>query len=169
MSLEGILSKRVDSPYPRGRTLVWQKSKCIQRDGFVIGGFTNPSGTRVGLGALLLGYYDSRGTLTYAGRVGTGFDIATLRDLVRQLKALRQKDSPFGNLSVQQAGAGVHFVQPTLVTQIEFTNWTEDGLLRHPVFLGLREDIPATAVHRPVAKSVPKTTRASHTAKKTAR
>jgi bifunctional non-homologous end joining protein LigD len=112
----------------------------------VIGGYTEPRGTRIELGALLLGYYDGD-ALRYAGKVGTGFDRATLRDLGARLRALRRDDPPFAD-AAQIRERGVTWVEPKLVAQLGFSEWTRDGRLRHPRFLGLRDDKPARAVVR---------------------
>jgi bifunctional non-homologous end joining protein LigD len=146
--LEGVVSKRGDRPYRAGRGPDWLKAKCIQREEFVIGGFTDPTASRQGLGALLVGYYDKPGHLLYAGRVGTGFSSGTLVELRRALQKIERDDSPFANLSRREAGRGVHWVAPKLVCQVEFTNWTRDLVLRHPSFQGLREDLPAASVVR---------------------
>lgn len=146
--LEGALSKRRDRPYAAGRGLDWLKSKCLQHEEFVIGGFTDPQSSRQGFGALLIGYYDRPGHLLYAGRVGTGFSIETLLKLRRQLDRLETDRPAFANLTPREAGRGVHWVKPKLVCQVEFTNWTRDHVLRHPSFQGLREDLPASAVVR---------------------
>ena len=149
LGLEGIISKRQDRPYRSGRGFDWVKSKCLHREEFVIGGFSAPAESRHGFGALLLGYYDRRQRLVFAGRVGTGFSDKTLADLHRQLDKLAQKASPFENLSGRTGPArDVTWVQPELVAQVEFSNWTDDGLLRHPAFLGLREDKPARQIVR---------------------
>jgi bifunctional non-homologous end joining protein LigD len=111
----------------------------------VIGGWTDPEGTRTGFGALLVGYYDN-GTLVYAGKVGTGYDHTTLRQLGAKLRRLSRSRSPFARGNPPARGA--HWVQPALVGQFGFTEWTRDGRLRHPRFLGLRSDKPARAVVR---------------------
>lgn len=142
--LEGLIAKRRDSAYVHGRSGDWLKFKCINEQEMVIGGFTDPAGSRVGLGALLVGYYEG-GALRYAGKVGTGFDTATLLRLRKQLGAREIKKSPFGDEVKEK---GVHWVRPDLVAQIGFTEWTHDGKLRHPRFLGLRTDKPARDVVR---------------------
>jgi len=142
--LEGLIAKRRDSEYVHGRSADWLKFKCINEQELVIGGFTDPAGSRVGFGALLVGYYD-RGQLKYAGKVGTGFDTATLLRLRRRLDARATRHSPFMD-DVREKDA--HWVKPDLVAQIGFTEWTHDGKLRHPRFLGLRPDKPAKDVVR---------------------
>jgi bifunctional non-homologous end joining protein LigD len=149
LGLEGIICKRADRPYYMGRSADWLKVKCIKREEFVIGGFTDPAGSRVGFGSLLVGYYDKRGQLTYAGRVGTGFDTRSLRELTEKLEKIEQPKSPFHDLTTRTAEARhAHWVRPQLVGQVEFTEWTADGRLRHPSFQGLREDKPADEVVR---------------------
>jgi bifunctional non-homologous end joining protein LigD len=148
LGLEGIVSKRGDRRYVAGRSYDWLKTKCVEREEFVIGGFTEPGGSRHGLGALLVGYFDRRGGLTYAGKVGTGFSEAVLADLRQRLEGLEQNRSPFTKFAGRFNERGTHWVQPELVAQIEFSNWTQDGLLRHPSFQGLREDKLATEIMR---------------------
>ncbi len=133
---EGVIAKLADSGYGSGRSPNWLKFKCVRDQEFVVGGYTGPKGSRVELGALLLGYYDGR-ELRYAGKVGTGFDEATLRRLHERLSAIEQDASPF-DAAVREPGA--HWVRPELVTQIGFSEWTRDGKLRHPRYLGLRTD-----------------------------
>jgi bifunctional non-homologous end joining protein LigD len=147
MGLEGIVSKQKDAPYRSGRGSAWVKVKCVTSQEFVIVGFTDPKGTRAGFGALLLGVHDKGGALTYVGRVGTGFDDRSLKALHAKLKALEQERSP---LRSRPPGStrGVHWVEPKLVADVAFTNWTRDGILRHPAFHGLREDKPAREVVR---------------------
>jgi DNA ligase D-like protein (predicted ligase) len=135
---EGLIAKRVDAPYRAGRSRDWLKFKCVAGQEFVIGGYTDPRGTRSGFGALLLGYYDSDGLLVYAGKVGTGFDERTLHDLHDELVSLEREDPPFQVGKLPKSG--VHWVTPRLVAQIGFSDWTSDGMLRHPRFQGLRRD-----------------------------
>ncbi len=147
MKLEGIISKRAESVYKAGRTKDWLKVKCIARQEFVIGGYTPPGGSRTHLGALLVGVREGQG-LRYAGKVGTGFSQASLRDLHAALKPLEQDEPPFMPPPRGANVRGAHWVAPTLVAEVAFTEFTSDGLLRHPSFQGLREDKPATAVTR---------------------
>jgi bifunctional non-homologous end joining protein LigD len=146
---EGVISKLADGPYVSGRSTAWLKTKCTLRQEFVIGGYTDPQGGRSGLGALLLGVRED-GRLRYAGRVGTGFDHAMLRELRARLDRLEIGETPFDPPLAR--GRGVHWVRPQLVGEVSFTQWTEDGRLRHPAFAGLREDKPAGEVveERPV-------------------
>ena len=147
LHLEGIICKRRGSPYRPGRGLDWLKVKCSKREEFVIGGFTKPAGSRDHFGALLLGYYDHGRKLIYAGRVGTGFNQTTLETLHRKLAALVQSRSPYSDLSGSSGDVrDVSWVKPVLVAEIQFSNWTDEGLLRHPSFQGLREDKPAGKV-----------------------
>jgi bifunctional non-homologous end joining protein LigD len=141
---EGVIAKRADSPYTHGRSRDWLKFKCSAQQELVIGGYTAPRGSRTDLGALLLGYYDGR-DLRYAGKVGTGFTRATLSDLAERLAPLRRATSPFAD-EVRERTAT--WVEPRLVAQIGFSEWTRDGRLRHPRFLGLREDKAAREVVR---------------------
>jgi bifunctional non-homologous end joining protein LigD len=134
---EGVIAKRVDSLYVGRRSPDWLKFKCTNQQEVVVGGFTEPAGSRVGFGALLVGFY-AGGDLVFAGKVGTGYDVETLLDLRRRLDALRQDDPPFVGVRARQPG--VHWVRPELVAEVAFTEWTEDGKLRHPRFLGLRRD-----------------------------
>lgn len=141
---EGVIAKRADSAYRETRSRDWLKLKCEAGQELVIGGFTAPRGSRTELGALLLGYYDD-GQLRYAGKVGTGFDRETLEDLGRRLRALRRDGTPFAD-AIRETG--ITWVTPQLVAQVAFTEWTRAGRLRHPRYLGLREDKSAEQVVR---------------------
>ncbi len=143
---EGLMAKRVGSPYVPTRSKDWLKFKCGHGQELVIGGFTEPRGSRVEFGALLLGYYRD-GRLQYAGKVGTGFDTETLHELGVQMRELARGDPPFTNPPTIKE-RGVTWVEPKLVAEVGFTEWTRDGRLRHPRFLGLRDDKPAEEVVR---------------------
>lgn len=143
---EGIIAKHAASPYRRGRSKRWLKLKCSQGQELVIGGFTDPEGERIGFGALLVGYYEDD-ALRYAGRVGTGFDDRELERLHRVLQKLERKTSPFVDAPND---SGVHWVTPERVAEFAFTEWT-DGRLRHPSYLGERDDKEAADVVREVA------------------
>jgi bifunctional non-homologous end joining protein LigD len=142
---EGIIAKDANAPYVSRRSLDWLKFKCVNEQEFVIGGYTDPAGARIGFGALLVGYYDA-GKLIYAGKVGTGYNTAMLRGLGSQLKNLEIANPPFREDFLPTSG--VHWVKPKLVAQLGFSEWTRDGKLRHPRFLGLRSDKPAQEVRR---------------------
>jgi bifunctional non-homologous end joining protein LigD len=133
---EGVVAKNLASTYVERRSSEWLKVKVHQEDEFVIGGFTQPSGSRHYFGALLLGAYSRKG-LIYTGKVGTGFNDEILASLHREFRPLIRSRSPFAD-QVRERGAT--FLSPKLVAQIEFTEWTKDHKLRHPVFLGLRDD-----------------------------
>jgi len=137
---EGLIAKRADAPYRSGRTKDWLKFKCESGQEFVIGGFTDPQRSRIGFGALLLGYYDRGGRLVYAGKVGTGFTNQMLRSLHDRLAAIERTSSPFDAGPVPRSMSGVHWVQPKLVGEVGFSEWTTAGELRHPRFQGLRDD-----------------------------
>jgi bifunctional non-homologous end joining protein LigD len=142
---EGIVAKRADSVYIHKRSADWLKFKCENQQELVIGGYTDPVGQRVGIGALLVGFYRN-GKLVYAGKVGTGFDTRTLKDLKKQLSAMELPTPPFSSDSLPKKG--VHWVRPKLVAQIAFTEWTGADKLRHPRYLGLRIDKKAPEVVR---------------------
>ncbi len=147
---EGLIAKRASSSYEPGqRSRDWLKFKCSQGQEFVIAGYTDPQGSRQAFGALLLGYFDDEGQLHYAGKVGTGFDDRELAKLGARFKRLARMKQPFNTLPLDEPDA--HWLKPELVAQIGFTEWTRDGKLRHPRFLGLRTDKPA----RQVVKEVP--------------
>jgi ATP-dependent DNA ligase len=133
---EGIIAKRANSPYVHKRSMDWLKIKCENEQEFVIVGYTDPEGSRVGLGALLVGVYQDS-ELLYAGKVGTGFDTLTLKDLRKKLSAIERPTSALAD-SIRRKG--IHWVEPKYVAQIGFTEWTSAGKLRHPRYLGLRSD-----------------------------
>jgi len=145
--LEGVIAKRADSPYAGGRSRDWLKLKCHAEQELVIGGFTAPKGSRTEFGALLVGYNED-GALRYAGKVGTGFDQAALRELGARMSELEQERSPFEPF--KPIPPGTRWVRPELVAQFGFSEWTRDGRLRHPRYIGLREDKPAREVVREV-------------------
>jgi bifunctional non-homologous end joining protein LigD len=144
---EGLVAKRANAPYTGTRSRDWLKFKCENAQEFVIGGYTDPQRSRVGFGALLLGYYDKDGSLVYAGKVGTGFDNRTLIALHTTLAALEQDHSPFGAGPLKGL-RGVHWVRPRLVGEVGFSEWTDAGELRHPRFQGMRDDKEARDVLR---------------------
>ena len=150
--LEGTVSKRRDLPYKPGRHGGWLKTKCKARQEFVIGGFTDPEGTRAGIGALLVGYYE-RHRLAFAGKVGTGFSHQGALDLRKRLNSIEQTTCPFDPPPAGPLGRRAHWVQPTLVAEVEFTEWTADGKARHPSFQGLRADKKPREVRRERAAS----------------
>ena len=134
---EGLIAKRAASPYANGRSKDWLKFKCSNEQELVIGGYTDPRGARAAFGALLLGYYEGK-ELHYAGKVGTGFNDETLRTLLDEMRPLEQPESPF--VGKPPLRKGVHWLEPKLVAQIAFSEWTGDGRLRHPRFVGIRRD-----------------------------
>jgi bifunctional non-homologous end joining protein LigD len=144
-NFEGLVAKDLASPYVEGRSKLWRKVKVHREDEFVIGGFTEPSGSRNHFGALLLGAYD-RGKLHFVGKVGTGFNEQTLAMLYKKFKPLVRRQSAFTDPSRER---GVTFLAPKLVAQISYQEWTADKKLRQPVFLGLRDDKSAQEVHMP--------------------
>ncbi|HEV7390280.1 MAG TPA: DNA ligase D, partial [Burkholderiales bacterium] len=148
LKLEGMISKRARSSYRGGRCRDWLKVKCSMRQEMVIGGYTDPEGSRNGFGALLLGVYEPDGKLRYSGKVGTGFNEPTLKEMHKRLQALETKQPAFSNPPRGYEAKGAHWIKPDLVAEIEFTEWTNDGTLRHPSFQGLREDKKATDVVR---------------------
>lgn len=159
LGFEGVIGKRKTAPYASQRTADWIKLKCHHRQEFVIGGFTDPQGTRVGLGSLLLGVHADNGALRYVGNVGTGFTDRSLADLHRKLSRLACGSNPFSNAGATPKNA--HWVQPRLLAEVSFAEWTQQGKIRHSVFHGLRDDKPATAVvrerarHQPAAQDAP--------------
>lgn len=133
---EGLLAKDATSSYVFGRSRSWRKFKCENRQEFVVGGFTEPKGERIGLGALLVGYHED-GALRFAGKVGTGYDNETLRALRDRLDGIERDESPFTD---QRGGGDTHYVEPRIVAEVAFSEWTHLGRLRHPRYLGLRDD-----------------------------
>ena len=157
LGFEGVVSKTIDAPYAPGNRGLWRKAKALNRQEFVIVGWSDPEGSRPHLGALLLGYYTDDGKLIYAGRVGTGMPVKVLADLRRRLDPLARKTSPLSVPPPRKTRFGsplvlsrVHWVEPKLVAEITYLTWTADGLLRHTVYVGLREDKPAIEVRREV-------------------
>jgi bifunctional non-homologous end joining protein LigD len=157
LGLEGIISKRAAEPYRPGRHGDWLKTKCVLEQEFVIGGFTDPEGSRAGIGALLIGYYTpSRSglrrtranNLVFSGKVGTGFSHKVALDLRRQLEAIEQDTPPFDPPPERSIAKTAHWVKPQLVCEVVFTEWTTDGKIRHPAFQGLRADKKPTQVRR---------------------
>ena len=142
---EGLVAKRSGAPYRTGRSGDWLKLKCSASQELVIGGYTDPRGTRGHLGALLVGYHDEHGALRYAGKVGSGFSEATLEELAVRFASRGRADPPFVDAPRMKAA---HWVEPDLVAEVVFTEWTPDGKLRHPRFAGLRTDKPAAEVVR---------------------
>lgn len=149
---EGLIAKRADATYrPGTRSPDWLKFKCVRAQELVIGGWTDPTGSRTGFGALLVGYHDDGGgPLRYAGKVGTGFDHRMLTELHEQFDGLGSGSSPFADRVPER---NAHWLRPELVAQIGFTEWTRDGRLRHPRYLGLRDDkAPADVVREETAR-----------------
>jgi len=147
---EGIMAKQADSQYLSARTTEWIKIKCLRRQELVIGGYTAPQGSRERLGALLVGYFDTAPAtgpvLRYAGKVGTGYDRKTLELLYQQLTPIHRSTSPF--TAGPRPSQDIQWVHPRLVAEVGFSEWTSAGMLRHPRFIGLRDDKPASEVRR---------------------
>ena len=150
LGMEGIVSKQRRAPYTEGRSTAWLKVKCSKRQEFVIGGWSEPDAPgRKHLGALLLGYFDDQARLVFAGKVGTGFSEASARDLRARLEKLAAKASPFGANGPDRAiSRTAHWVEPRLVAEVAFTEFTGEGHIRHPSFQGLRQDKAAGEVRR---------------------
>lgn len=144
--LEGVIAKRAGARYTGGRSDDWLKFKCVNEQEFVVGGYTDPQGSRTGLGALLVGYYDDQGALRFAGKVGTGFGTDMLTRLSARLGRLERATSPFADF--KRASPAIHWVKPVTVVQLGFQEWTTGGRLRQPRFLGVREDKRAEDVIR---------------------
>ena len=152
LGLEGVIGKRRTSRYVTRRSPDWIKLKCGHRQEFVIAGYTDPQGSRTGIGSLLLGTHNEEGVLQYAGNVGTGFNETTLKDLKKKLDALATDESPFPPKAV--AGRKHHWVKPKLIAEVSFAEWTSSGSVRHAVFQGLRADKPAKAIGREMVRHV---------------
>ncbi|MGM0493477.1 MAG: DNA ligase D [Armatimonadota bacterium] len=142
---EGLIAKEAAAAYTGGRSRAWLKFKCVRQQEFVIGGWTDPGGSRTGFGALLLGYYDGD-ELRYAGKVGTGFSDQQLREIHARLDDLACEEPSFAEY--EDLPDDAHYVEPRLVAEVGFTEWTDAGTLRHPRFLGLREDAEPEKVIR---------------------
>ena len=150
---EGVIAKRADAPYRSGRSKDWLKFKCESGQEFVIAGFTDPQRSRIGFGALLLGYYDPGGRLVYAGKVGTGFTNQMLRSMHDRLAAIERPSPAFDAGPLPRSESGVHWVEPQLVGEVGFSEWTTAGELRHPRFQGLRDDKDPREVVREIPSS----------------
>jgi len=146
MKLEGLIGKRAGSTYVSRRSNSWVKIKCKNRQEFVIVGFTDPKGARSGFGALLLGLHDEQGRLLYAGKVGTGFNHATLDSLHAKLKPLEVDKSPLAKAPPAADVRGAHWLKPELMCEVAYAEMTRQGVVRHSVFHGLRSDKPAKAI-----------------------
>jgi bifunctional non-homologous end joining protein LigD len=172
IGLEGVIGKRRDSRYVTRRSPEWIKLKCGLRQEFVIGGYTDPRGSRTGIGSLLLGYHDKDGVLRYAGNCGSGFNGASLRHMREMLEEIETDKNPFPPRAVP--GRTNHWVKPVLVAEVSFSEWTATDSVRHPVFQGLRKDKPAKSVvrelpkHMQSAEAADDATPAAKPAKKTA-
>jgi DNA ligase D-like protein (predicted ligase) len=158
LGFEGVVSKTIGAPYMPGNRGLWRKAKWLNRQEFVVVGWSDPEGSRPHLGALLLGYYADDGKLIYAGRVGTGMPVKVLADLRRRPEPLARRTSPLNVQPRRKTHFGsplvlsrVHWVEPQLVAEITYLTWTADGLLRHTVYVGLLEDKPAAQVRREIA------------------
>jgi bifunctional non-homologous end joining protein LigD len=154
--VEGIVSKRASSRYTPSRTKDWLKVKCTLRQEFVVVGFTEPQGARPGFGALVIAVHED-GELRHAGKVGTGFTDDDLRELRGRMRKLERKSAPVVDPPRGAEGRGIHWLEPRLVAEVEFTEWTPDGKIRHPSFQGLRADKKPAEVVREVPSAVPKT------------
>jgi DNA ligase D-like protein (predicted ligase) len=155
LGFEGVVSKTTDAPHAPGNRGLWRKAKWLNRQEFVVVGWSDPEGSSPHLGALPLGYYADNGKLIYAGRVGTGMPVKVLADLRRRLEPLARRTSPLNVLPPRKTRFGsplvlsrVNWVEPKLVVEITYLTWTADNLLRQTVYVGLRDDKPADQVRR---------------------
>jgi bifunctional non-homologous end joining protein LigD len=151
---EGVIAKRKDAPYEPGRrSRAWLKLKVEQRQEFVVGGYTEPRNSRQHFGAILLGYYNDAGQLVYAGHTGGGFSRVTLTDMYRRLKTLERKTSPF--IKQPRTNERAHWVRPRVVVEVKFNEWTAEGKLRQPIFVGIRDDKnPSEVTREPISPAV---------------
>jgi bifunctional non-homologous end joining protein LigD len=160
-NLEGLVAKRRDSRYASTRSAAWLKLRCSRRQEFVIGGYTDPKGSRAGFGALLIGVYDEEGALQYAGKVGTGFDAARLDSIAAALRRRERERSPFAAVPAAERRVA-HWVSPELVAEVRFKTWTSAGVVRQASFVGLRKDKPAKDIvreaHLAPVRAAPKAT-----------
>ena len=156
LGLEGLIGKRTDATYVAGRSRTWIKLKCRPRQDFVIAGYTAPAGSRTGFGALVLGAYDSKMKLRYAGKVGTGFDEEMLSSLAKKLSAIERADSPLADPPRER---GIRWAKPGLVCEVSYTERTDEGILRQASFMGLREDIAPKSVGEERAQPPPESER----------
>lgn len=164
---EGVIAKRRDAPYEPGRrSRAWLKLKVEQRQEFVVGGYTEPRNSRQHLGAILLGYYDDAGQLVYAGHTGGGFSRATLTDMYHRLKALERKSCPF--VKQPRTNERAHWVRPRVVVEVKFNEWTAEGKLRQPIFVGIRDDKDPSEVRREPVSPVTKAARRGTSRKRSA-
>jgi bifunctional non-homologous end joining protein LigD len=150
LRLEGIVSKRADRPYRSGRSGDWLKSKCLMVDLFVVIGYVGSTATSEAIGSLVLGYYEGK-SLVYAGRVGTGFSFRDAASIWQALKPLHSKPPPLARELTRDQRDGVEWVEPRLVAQVKYTAWTDENILRHATFKGLRDDKPALEIGRPAS------------------
>ncbi len=149
LGAEGIVSKRLDRRYAEGRNENWLKTKCLLSQEFIVGGYTDPTATRKGFGAILLGSLNEEAQLEFVGKVGTGFTDQTLLDLRKRFEELKTDASPFLNLGPRDVGKDVHWIRPELVVEVEFGGWTDDGVIRFGSYRGLRDDVSIADIVAP--------------------